>query len=167
MAPARVPAPPATGDLAAVRARAIRLVALDVDGTLTDGRLYIGAHDEAMKGFSVRDGFGLNLLARAGIAVAIVTGRRSAIVERRAAELSIPHLLQGVKDKAQAIDDLSGRTGVAPVHMAFMGDDWPDLPALLRVGLPAAVANDCQKCSAISGLKGGSPSGSTSPKGTS
>lgn len=123
------------------RARDVRLLALDVDGTLTDGRLFIGADAEMMKAFSVRDGFGLNLLARAGIAVAIVTGRRSAIVERRAAELAIPHVLQAVADKAQAIDELCARTSIPAGQFAYLGDDWPDLPAMMRVGLPATVVD--------------------------
>ncbi len=121
------------------RAAGVRLVAFDVDGTLTDGRLYIGADGEAMKAFSVRDGFGLRLLREAGIVVAIVTARRSRIVEARAAELGIDEVHQGVGDKAQALRGLSETHGVGLAHCAFVGDDWPDLPAMSIAGLAATV----------------------------
>lgn len=122
------------------RAAAIRLVMLDVDGTLTDGRIYIGQAGEAMKAFSVHDGFGLTLLREAGLRVALVTGRHSGIVEVRAAELRVDAVMQGVRDKAAALDELAWRFGLAPAAIACMGDDWPDLPALLRAGLAAAPA---------------------------
>ena len=133
--------PGAPSDDAARRAAGIRLLALDVDGTMTDGTLFIGPQGEAMKGFSVRDGFGLTLLKEAGIRRAIVTGRRSEIVERRAAELGIDIVHQGVHDKAQALADLAGTTGLTLAQIAYMGDDWPDLPALRIAGLAAAPAD--------------------------
>lgn len=123
------------------RAAAIRLLALDVDGTLTDGRINIGPEGEAMKSFSVRDGFGLTLLREAGIRVALVTARRSTIVEARAAELRIEDVLQAVPDKAQALQALCGRHGVALSECAFVGDDWPDLRAMAIAGLAATVAD--------------------------
>jgi 3-deoxy-D-manno-octulosonate 8-phosphate phosphatase (KDO 8-P phosphatase) len=121
------------------RAAAVRLMAFDVDGTLTDGSLHIGATGEAFKRFSVRDGLGLVLLREAGIRVALVTGRSSAIVEQRAHELRIDTVLQGVGDKAAAMRELCAQSGLEPAQAGFMGDDWPDLPAMLAVGFAAAV----------------------------
>ncbi|RPH66611.1 MAG: HAD-IIIA family hydrolase [Burkholderiales bacterium] len=130
----------APGD-AARRAAAIRLVALDVDGTLTDGRLFIGPAGESMKAFSVRDGFGLTLLREAGVKLALVTARRSAIVEVRAAELGFDHVLQGVTDKAAALLELCARLELPAQQAAFVGDDWPDLRAMALAGLAASVAD--------------------------
>jgi len=123
-----------------VRARRIAVVAFDVDGTLTDGRIHIGPDGEAMKSFYVRDGLGLALLRRAGLHCAFVTARESAIVERRAAELGIEEVMQGVARKGEALARLAQRAGVTLEQVAFMGDDWPDLPALRRAGLSAAPA---------------------------
>lgn len=122
-------------------AAAVRLMAFDVDGTLTDGGLHIGPSGEAFKRFSVRDGLGLVLLREAGIRVALVTGRSSAIVEQRARELHIDTVMQGVGDKAAAMRDLCAQAGLEPTQAGFMGDDWPDLPAMLAVGFAAAVAD--------------------------
>jgi 3-deoxy-D-manno-octulosonate 8-phosphate phosphatase (KDO 8-P phosphatase) len=123
------------------RAAAVRLLALDVDGTLTDGRINIGPDGEAMKSFSVRDGFGLALLREAGIVLAVITARRSTIVEHRARELRFDHVLQGVPDKASALVGLCRDHGLAPAQAGFVGDDWPDLPALLTAGFAAAPAD--------------------------
>jgi 3-deoxy-D-manno-octulosonate 8-phosphate phosphatase (KDO 8-P phosphatase) len=121
------------------RAATVRLMAFDVDGTLTDGGLHIGASGEAFKRFSVRDGLGLVLLREAGIRVALVTGRSSAIVEQRARELRIDTVLQGIGDKAAAMRELCAQSGLEPAQAGFMGDDWPDLPAMHAVGFAAAV----------------------------
>ena len=123
------------------RAGAVRVVALDVDGTLTDGTIFIGPEGEAMKGFSVHDGFGLTLLRESGIRLAIVTGRGSAIVEARAAELRFDAVLQRVRDKAAAMHELAERFGCPVEGIAYMGDDWPDLPAMAVAGLAAAPAD--------------------------
>jgi 3-deoxy-D-manno-octulosonate 8-phosphate phosphatase (KDO 8-P phosphatase) len=130
-------------DPAIVRARAaaIEVLALDVDGTLTDGRIYIGPQGEAMKAFSVRDGFGLTLLREAGLKLAIITARQSAIVEQRARELGIATVMQGVRDKRQGIEALCAELKVAPGNVGFAGDDWTDLPAMLAVGFAATVAD--------------------------
>lgn len=122
------------------RAAAVRAVMLDVDGTLTDGTIWIGQSGESMKGFSVHDGFGLTLLRQAGLQLAIVTGRRSAIVEARAAELGISTVMQGVADKGQALRELARRFGLPTEAIACIGDDWPDLPAFAIAGLAAAPA---------------------------
>ncbi len=128
-------------DEATLRAARVRLVALDVDGTLTDGRLHIGGDGETMKSFSVRDGFGLTLLREAGMRIAIVTARRSKIVQARAAELRIEDVLQAVPDKAQALRALSEQRKVPLAECAFVGDDWPDLRAMALAGLAATVAD--------------------------
>ena len=123
------------------RAAAVRLVALDVDGTLTDGRLFIGPSGETMKAFSVRDGFGLTLLREAGVKLALVTARRSAIVEVRAAELKFDEVRQGARDKAATLGELCERFGLQSGQAAFVGDDWPDLRAMALAGLAASVAD--------------------------
>lgn len=123
------------------RAARIRLVAMDVDGTLTDGTIWIGPEGETAKAFSVRDGFGLALLARHGVTLAIITGRRSAIVERRAAELGITRIHQGVKDKRATLASLCSELGITLDEAAFVGDDWPDLAPMLACGLPVAPAD--------------------------
>ncbi|MBX3612770.1 MAG: HAD-IIIA family hydrolase [Burkholderiaceae bacterium] len=130
----------ATAD-AVRRAALVRLVALDVDGTLTDGRLFIGPGGEAMKAFSVRDGFGLTLLREAGVKLAVITARQSAIVEARAAELRFDEVRQAVKDKAAALREICERFGLAARHAAYVGDDWPDLRAMALAGLAASVAD--------------------------
>lgn len=132
---------PPFSDEATRRARRVRLVALDVDGTLTDGRLYIGPAGEAMKAFSVRDGFGLTLLREAGIRLVIVTGRRSAIVDARAAELRFDEVHQGVVDKARILRALGDGHGIALDECAFVGDDWPDLGAMAIAGFAATVCD--------------------------
>jgi 3-deoxy-D-manno-octulosonate 8-phosphate phosphatase (KDO 8-P phosphatase) len=123
------------------RARRIRLLVLDVDGVLTDGRLYLSPAGEELKVFHVRDGSGLVAVQRAGIAVAIISGRDSAAVSRRAAELGIRHVRQGVVDKGAELDRLLAELAVEPVETACVGDDTPDLPMLRRAGLAVGVAD--------------------------
>jgi 3-deoxy-D-manno-octulosonate 8-phosphate phosphatase (KDO 8-P phosphatase) len=123
------------------RAAAVRLVILDVDGVLTDGRLYFGADGEALKVFDVRDGLGVRLLRDAGLGVAVLSSRRSPIVSRRAEELDIAPVLQGEHDKRAGLERLLAETGIAAQQCAYMGDDWPDLPVMASVGFAAAVAD--------------------------
>jgi 3-deoxy-D-manno-octulosonate 8-phosphate phosphatase (KDO 8-P phosphatase) len=123
------------------RARGIRLLVLDVDGVLTDGRLYLSADGEELKVFHVRDGSGLVAVRRAGVEVAIISGRDSAAVTRRAGELGIEHVLQGITDKGAAIEALQVKLGVAVQETACVGDDTPDLPMLRRAGLAIGVAD--------------------------
>jgi 3-deoxy-D-manno-octulosonate 8-phosphate phosphatase (KDO 8-P phosphatase) len=123
------------------RARQVRLLVLDVDGVLTDGRLYFGTQGEELKVFHVRDGAGLVALGRAGVAVAILSGRESPAVARRAAELGIRHVHQGVTDKAAELRRLMDELGVAAGEVACVGDDTPDLPMLEIAGLAVAVAD--------------------------
>jgi 3-deoxy-D-manno-octulosonate 8-phosphate phosphatase (KDO 8-P phosphatase) len=123
------------------RAKHIRLLVLDVDGVLTDGRLYLSAAGEELKVFHVRDGSGLVAVQRAGITVAIISGRDSAAVTRRAAELGIRHVRQGVGDKGAALDQLLDELGVSAAATACVGDDTPDVPMLRRAGLAIGVAD--------------------------
>jgi len=118
----------------------IRLLAMDVDGVLTDGTLYLTASGDEIKAFHVRDGMGIALLLCAGLEVAFVTGRTSDLVRRRARELGVTHVLEGIRDKGAALRDLAERLGLAPDAVAFVGDDLNDLPALSWCGLPVAVA---------------------------
>lgn len=119
----------------------IRLLVLDVDGVMTDGRLYFDADGEALKVFHVRDGHGIKSLLAAGITVAIISGRRSAALQRRAAELGIEHVQQGVDDKGSAIRGLMTELGLAAEQCACLVDDTPDLPMMAAVGWPVAVAD--------------------------
>jgi 3-deoxy-D-manno-octulosonate 8-phosphate phosphatase (KDO 8-P phosphatase) len=123
------------------RARAVRLAIFDVDGVMTDGTLYIGAHGEAFKAFNILDGHGLKMLQAAGVATAIISGRSSEAVARRAQELSIAHVVQGSADKCADFERLAGRLGVEPGACAYVGDDLPDLELMRRCGLAVAVAN--------------------------
>jgi len=123
------------------RARRIRLLVLDVDGVLTDGRLHISATGEEVKIFHVRDGSGLVALQRAGIAVAIISGRDSAAVTRRAIELGIGHVRQGIGDKGAVLDALCLELGLAKHELACVGDDTPDIPMFDRAGIAVAVAD--------------------------
>ena len=119
----------------------IELLAMDVDGVLTDGAIsYNGEHDE-VKRFHVGDGLGLVLMRQAGIHVAWISGRASAAVERRAAELRIPYVLQGIRDKRQVLCDLIATLGMHRAQVAYVGDDWNDLPAFPEVGIAIAVEN--------------------------
>jgi 3-deoxy-D-manno-octulosonate 8-phosphate phosphatase (KDO 8-P phosphatase) len=119
----------------------IELLILDVDGVLTDGRLYFGARGEALKVFHVRDGHGIKLLMGAGVAVAAFSGRRSGAVAARMKELGVQHLVQGCKDKVAALQRLTQRLGLDPLNCACIVDDTPDLPLMSAVGLAAAVAD--------------------------
>ena len=123
------------------RAARVRLIAFDVDGVLTDGRLYFDSRGEALKAFDVRDGFGIRLLRQAGIEMAIITGRSSGIVTARAKDLGIARVLQGQDDKRAALERISADAGIAPRECAYMGDDWIDLSALALVGFAAAPAD--------------------------
>lgn len=123
------------------RARAVRLAIFDVDGVMTDGTLYIGAEGEAFKAFNILDGHGLKMLQSAGVATAIISGRSSAAVTRRAAELSIAHVVQGSPDKVADFERLIARLGIEPSACSYVGDDLPDLALMRLCGLAVAVAN--------------------------
>ena len=126
---------------ATARASRVKLMVFDVDGVLTDGALHFTAEGDYMKSFNSMDGHGLKLLREAGVETAIITGRRSEIVARRAEELRISHLYQGVGEKAAVLAELLRTTGVSADACGYMGDDWPDLAAMLQCGFAAAPAN--------------------------
>jgi 3-deoxy-D-manno-octulosonate 8-phosphate phosphatase (KDO 8-P phosphatase) len=119
----------------------IELLVLDVDGVLTDGRLYFGARGEALKVFHVHDGHGIRLLLNAGVQVATLSGRRSAAVNARMRELGVRHVVQGCKDKVSALLKIARRLDIHPLKCACIVDDTPDLPLMAAVGLAAAVAD--------------------------
>lgn len=123
------------------RAADIRLLVLDVDGVLTDGRLYFSAQGEELKTFHVRDGAGIVQLLRAGLQVAVISGRDSRAVERRMAELGIAWVRQGVHDKLSALRELLDILGLGPQAVACVGDDTPDVPLLEAARLAIAVAD--------------------------
>jgi 3-deoxy-D-manno-octulosonate 8-phosphate phosphatase (KDO 8-P phosphatase) len=120
---------------------AIRLLILDVDGVLTDGRLYFGARGETLKVFHARDGYGLVQLQRAGLRVAIISARRSPMMAVRCRELGVRHLYQGVADKLGVFARLCARLQLPPAACACVGDDLPDLPLMRAAGLSFAVAD--------------------------
>lgn len=121
------------------RAAAIKILILDVDGVLTDGSLTYGADGELTKTFNVLDGLGIELLQKTGVAVAIISARQSAVVVRRAADLKIMHVYQGVHDKRIAFAQLLEKTGASPEQCGYIGDDVIDLPLLRKVGFAVTV----------------------------
>ncbi len=123
------------------RAKQIKLLLLDVDGVLTDGTIVYTEEGGESKGFNTKDGFGLRMLQDSGIDVGVITARTSEAVRRRAGDLGFAHLYQGRKDKNRVFDEILGATKLRPLHTAYMGDDWLDLPLLGRVGLAASPAD--------------------------
>lgn len=124
------------------KALSIKLLALDVDGVLTDGKVwYRSAQEPEIKGFNIKDGLGIKLAQRAGIEVAIITGRESQAVSQRARELGIQLLLQGREDKAIALEELLEQRHLSASQVAYMGDDWPDLAAIRKAGLGACPSD--------------------------
>lgn len=126
---------------ATTKAAQVRLMIFDVDGILTDGSLHYGPDGEVHKTFNVLDGHGIKLLQQSGVAAAIISARKSEIVARRASDLGIRHLYQGVHDKLTAFQQLLEHTALAAEHCGFIGDDVIDLPVLTRVGFAASVPN--------------------------
>lgn len=127
-------------DIAAL-ARQIKLLALDVDGVLTDGKLYFGNSGEELKAFSTLDGLGIKLLQDSGVTVALITARNSALVQLRAQNLGIQHVCQGSHNKLQSLTELLKTLGLALEQTAYVGDDLPDLACLRQARLGIAVAN--------------------------
>ena len=121
-------------------AQGVRVAIFDVDGVLTDGRIYIGEQGEAFKAFSTLDGHGLKLLAQGGIVPVVITGRDSPAVRRRVADLGIAQAVYGASDKLAAATPMLARLGVGWDAVAAMGDDWPDLPLMTRAAFACAPA---------------------------
>lgn len=128
---------------AALRERAskIRMLILDVDGVLTDGKLYFDHAGNELKAFHTRDGMGIKSLQRAGIDVAVITGRQSGAVTHRMAQLGIRHVYQGREDKLDVFLELLRISGLDAAQVCYAGDDWIDLPVLMRAGLSVSVAD--------------------------
>lgn len=121
------------------RARRVRLAIFDVDGVLTDGTLYLGGGGEEWKAFNILDGLGLKMLAASGVRLALLSGRKSKIVARRARETGVTDVLQGIAEKLDAYQALLHKLRLAEEETSFMGDDLPDLPVLRRCGLALSV----------------------------
>ncbi len=119
----------------------LRLVAFDMDGVFTDGRFYLSDDGVESKSFCTQDGFGIRQLLKGGIEVAVISGRKSAAVERRMSELGVRHVILGCSDKTAAFDTLTDELGIGAEEAAFVGDDIPDLPLPSKVGYSFAVAN--------------------------
>ncbi|KAA0014232.1 HAD hydrolase family protein [Billgrantia pellis] len=119
--------------------RRIRLLALDVDGVMTDGRLYFQADGVEIKAFHTQDGLGIKLLLRAGLQVALLTGRESPMVSHRAAALGIDHVFQRCEDKLATLRELCSRQGLSLDQVAYCGDDLPDLAPMQRAGVGITV----------------------------
>ena len=151
------PASSGPGTLDEALARRVRLVGIDVDGVLTDGGIYLGAVDGApleFKRYEIQDGLGIHFLRKAGIRVAIVTGRVSESVRLRAAELEIEDVAQdSYARKLPAFRRILERHNISPAEAAFIGDDFPDLAVMRIVGLPVAVANAVPEITGIARLR--------------
>jgi 3-deoxy-D-manno-octulosonate 8-phosphate phosphatase (KDO 8-P phosphatase) len=123
------------------RARRIKLLLMDCDGVLTDGRLELLENGDEQKTFHARDGQGISLFHRAGLKTGIISGRTSSAVERRAQDLGMAYVRQYAKDKIKALDEIMAEAGVSIDECAYIGDDLPDIPVMLRVELAVAVAD--------------------------
>jgi len=134
------------------RARAIRLLACDVDGVLTDGRIYVGADGQESKAFSVLDGVGLKRVAELGIVVCWITGSKAPAVTHRARALGIARVMLGADDKLQAWRQVIAELGLTPAQCAYIGDDIPDIPVLAQCGLAATVPHAPDEVRAVAHL---------------
>ena len=119
----------------------IRLLVMDVDGVMTDGKITYSSDGQELKSFNIKDGLGIKRAQASGIETAIITGRTSPMVERRARELGIAHLVQGREDKLAALSDLVGQLNLSLDQVAYIGDDLPDLTAIESVKLGACPAD--------------------------
>lgn len=119
----------------------LRLVAFDIDGVFTDGRLYLSNDGIESKAFHTHDGFGVRELLKAGLDVAVISGRESTAVEKRMNDLGVQYVVQGNVDKVAAFESLAKQLGISEQETAYVGDDVPDLPLLRRVGFSVAVRN--------------------------
>ncbi|MFC0820421.1 KdsC family phosphatase [Moraxella marmotae] len=131
------------------KAKNIKLFAMDVDGVLTDGKIIYNSYDVETKAFFVQDGVGLQAVRESGVILAIITGRTSPMVDRRAKELGIAHIIQGRDDKYTALAALADELGLTLSECAYMGDDLPDLKAVKMAGLGISVANACLQTQAV------------------
>ncbi len=126
----------------------LKLLVLDVDGVLTDGKITYASSGEELKSFNVKDGLGISLAIRAGLQIAIITARASDMVRRRVKELGIQHLFESAKTKLPVLEQLTAALGLSLDEVGYMGDDLPDLPALRAVGFSACPADAAQQLKA-------------------
>lgn len=141
------------------RAKAVAALLLDVDGVLTDGTIVYSHSGTEMKAFSTRDGLGIRLLQEAGVAVGLITARSSEAVRRRAEDLGLTLVFQGVRNKIEAYEQIMAEHQWQPAQIAYMGDDWLDLPLLTRVGLAAAPADAVHEAKAAAHYVARQPGG--------
>lgn len=123
------------------KASAIKLLICDVDGVFSDGRIYLGNNGEELKAFHTRDGYGVKALQGAGVAVAVITGRQSNIVQTRMTALGVKHIYQGIDNKFAPYEELLELYGVSAAEVAYIGDDMVDLAVMKAVGLSVCVAD--------------------------
>ncbi len=128
-------------DRIVARAEKLKLLLLDVDGVLTDGTLIFSSQGEESKGFNTQDGFGIRLLQDAGVETGVITARKSTAVTKRCENLGMSYVYQGDKNKLEAYNDIIKKSGLKPIEIGYMGDDWLDIVLLNRVGFAAAPAN--------------------------
>ena len=149
---------PETPDIDA-RAKRIKLLLMDCDGVLTDGRLWLLVDSDEQKAFHARDGQGISLCHHAGLKTGIITGRTSSAVERRAQDLKMSYVRQEAKDKIKALDEILAAAGVSANECAYIGDDVADIPVMHRVALAVAVADAVEETKQashyVTELKGG------------
>jgi 3-deoxy-D-manno-octulosonate 8-phosphate phosphatase (KDO 8-P phosphatase) len=138
-----------TNDDVVARARRIRLLLMDCDGVLTDGKVWLTEDFDEQKSFHTRDGQGLALMHRAGLLTGIISGRKSSAVDRRAHDLKIAYVHQFAKDKVQALDEILSEAAVSSDECAFIGDDLADIALMRRVGLAIAVADAARETKAV------------------
>lgn len=129
----------AVSDDVIASAKQIKLLILDVDGVFSDGRIYLGNQGEELKAFHTRDGYGIKALRKAGVEVAVITGRHSEIVAARMASLTIPYVYQGREHKVPAFEELLATLQLEAAQVAYLGDDLSDWTVMQHVGLSAAV----------------------------
>lgn len=141
------------------KAQKIKLLICDVDGVLTDGKIYIGNEGELFKAFDVKDGLGIKMLLANGIDVAILTARSSEILKCRTRELGITNVLQGQRDKVIGLGELLSRSGLNAEEVAYIGDDLPDYAVIQKVGLAACPANAVEEIETLADFKSRFPGG--------
>lgn len=122
-----------------VKAKNIKLFICDIDGVFSDGRIYLGNNGEELKAFHTKDGYGIKALIASGVDVAVITGRRSSIVENRMKSLNVMHIIQGEENKLPALKKLANEFNICPSEIAYIGDDMPDFECLNYAGLSIAV----------------------------
>jgi len=137
----KLPAEPEYSDSLLEKANKIKLLICDVDGVLSDGKVYYSNQGEELKNFNIKDGLGIKQLLNSDIQVAIITGRKSAIVDKRAKELGIPFIYQGNVDKQSAYQDILEQMKIQKYQVAHIGDDLPDLPLMLQSGIGICVSD--------------------------